>query len=265
MSVIKTSEQKKQERVVSQTNQIFNIAEQPMVNFISEFLEEPISVLFTEEPPKFTEPLILMPLEDYKKDVYIKYSMIPITAENFKSEDDIRRVNNIKSMLKHERVREGIGFLYYCVKHVYASLISVAMINNNHLSNLKVKLDEENWVFYLQYYHTLTQKKEFYENVLQTTLQAREQYNNLTDEQKQVLNTEFTNSVSQLKEIKTKMTPEIKQEEIDTNELYKTRIKLGIFIEDLDKKDLPKPITPPKNKNILSNLPSISDTSYKRA
>jgi hypothetical protein len=206
-----------------------------------------------------------MPLEDYKEDVYIKFSMIPITAENFGSEDNIQRVNNIKSMIKHERVKEGIGFLYYCVKHVYASLMSVAMINNNQLVNLKVQLDEENWVFYLQFYHEITHKKEFYENVLQTTLQARKQYNTLDEEQKQLLNEEFTKSVFQLKEIKTKITPEIKQEEIDTNELYKTRVKLGIFIEDLDKKDLPKPPAPLKNKNMLSNLPSVSDTLYKRA
>jgi hypothetical protein len=265
MQSIKTSEQKANDKAVNQTHQIFNIAEKPMIDFISQFLEEPVSVLFTEELPSFTEPLILMPLEDYKENVYVKFSIIPIPSEQIKSDDDIQRVNNIKSMIKHERVREGIGFLYYCIKHVYASLISVAMINNNQLLNLKVKLDENNWVFYLEFYHELTHQKEFYKEVLQTTLQAREQYDNLDEEKKQLLNNEFTKSVTKLKEIETQITPKIKQEEIDTNKLYKTRVKLGIFIEDLDEKDLPKKPELPKNKNMLSNLPSISESLYKRA
>ena len=265
MQSVKTSEQKAKERAESQTHQIFNIAEKPMISFISQFLEEPASVLFAEEAPTFVEPLILMPLEDYKKNTYIKFSLLPVTADEFKSDANKERISNIKSMLKHERVREGIGFLYYCIKHVYASLISVAMINNNQLLNLKVELDEENWVFYLQFYHELTHKKEFYKEVLQTALQARSQYSSLDDEKKQLVNKEFTKAVTQLKELETQMTPAIKQEETDTNESYKTRVRLGIFIEDLDKKDLPKPPAPPKNKNMLKNLPTVSDVSYKRA
>jgi hypothetical protein len=262
---VKSSKQKEQEKSVSQTHQMFNIAEQPVIDFISGFLGESPSVIFIEDTDKFTESLILMPLEDYKNDVYIKFNMIPIKYENLGSEEDIKRVNHIKYMLKHERIKEGIGFLYYCIKNVYASVMSAGMINNKQISNFKIKLDEENWVFYLQFYHTLTHKEEFYNSVLQTTVQARKNYNTLTEDQKQLLNKEFVTAVSQLSEIETQITPEIKQEEIDTNELYKTRIKLGIFIEDLDVKDLPKPPACPKNKNVLCNLPSISDTLYKRA
>ena len=56
------------DRLKGQTNQIFNIAEVPLMIYISEFLDEPPEIIFTEyNTNQYTEPLILLPLDDYKK------------------------------------------------------------------------------------------------------------------------------------------------------------------------------------------------------
>ena len=132
-------------RLHGQMNQIFNLTEAPLMNFIAEFLNENPSKIFHDAVPGFHEPFILMPLEDYKKDICLKF-----TLKNIKdSDDDPSRVENIKSLLKHEKVREGIGFLYYSIKNVYAAILSKALVDNKPMLKIKMSLDENNWTFYL--------------------------------------------------------------------------------------------------------------------
>ena len=146
-------------KLQGQMNQIFNIAEVPLMKFIAEFLGENPGKIFHESVPGFTEPLILMPLEDYKKDICLKFTIKNITDDD----DTPERVENIRSLLKHEKVREGIGFLYYSIKSVYAAILSKSIVDNKPLLKIKMVLDEENWVFHPKYADTLSHEKDFLE------------------------------------------------------------------------------------------------------
>lgn len=58
-----------EEKMRAQTNQIFNMVERPVMQFISKFLDEPVGVIFKDKLIDQVDPLILRPIEEYDKDL----------------------------------------------------------------------------------------------------------------------------------------------------------------------------------------------------
>jgi hypothetical protein len=237
------------DKLRDQAHQMFNIAEKPVMTFISELLEEDPSVIFNEEIPEFAEPLILLPFEDYKKDVCLKFTLKPLRL----SDDENSRKQFIGDILLHEKVREGIGFLFHCVRNVYASVMGSSVINNKPLLNIKLDLDTKNFVFYPKFCHELTIKKEFFETSLGNLLEMKRNKDDIPKETMDEMDKEFHNLINCIADVDKNLSPEIKQMEERMNNSFKDSVKLGIFIDELHKKDLAKP------KNINNDaLPSIT-------
>lgn len=247
-------------RASRQMMQIFGIAEKPVMEFVSGFLDEPPSVIFSDEVPSTSDPLILKPFDDQEDQSSSgDYYQFNIEVVDLKT-DDPNRVEVINSLINHERIKEGIGFLYYCVKNAYASLLAASMINNNPIINLKIEMDEDNWCMYFKFYHELTHKRCFYQELLRTAMNNRENYNTMNEEQKSNVNRCFMEAVEQLKEIDKQITPSIKQLENDTNAKNKDKCVLGIFLKKINEADLPRPEKLPVEE---LQLPAISDVSYE--
>lgn len=242
-----------QDRIQGQTNQIFNIAECVVMEFISHFLEEDPSVVFKDKIPQYVEPLILLPLEDYKKNICLKFTMRIIGPD----EDMDDRIRFINTLIKHEKVREGLGFLFYCVKNVYSAVVETAVINKKPLINTKFGLDEQNHLFYPRFHHELNHKKEFFETALGNIMGMQSRKDEFSKEMLDDANKEFHNLVKLVSEVNAQITPEITKLEKEINESYSNKPRIGIFIEELHKNDLPVA------KNMKSTLPTISGPTYE--
>ena len=72
------------DKVRQQKMQIFNIAEKPIMEYISSFLEETPNTVFNSDIPTESDPLILLPIDDYKKDVYLKFTLKTIYPQQVK-------------------------------------------------------------------------------------------------------------------------------------------------------------------------------------
>ena len=70
----------KKEEDVSKTNQMFNIAERPVMEFISKFLDEPINVIFNDELPTYVQQLTLLPIKEYREGICLKFTIKPIVS-----------------------------------------------------------------------------------------------------------------------------------------------------------------------------------------
>lgn len=239
-------------QIKGQMNQMFNMTEAPLMHFISDFLNKPHNELFYDSIPCFSEPLILLPLDDYKKDICLKF-----TLKNINKTDNCR-IDNITDLIKHERVREGIGFLYYSIKNVYAALLSKGMVDNKPMLQIKMVLDEENWLFYPKFAHELSHRKDFLESSLGQVIKMK-QNTNLSPDEINKLNTEFHQLVDDLTALSKEITPEILKLEDDMNASFKDKAKLGIFIEDLHTSLLPSN----KNKKNNPTLPTITGNQYE--
>lgn len=245
-----------EKKIQGQMNQMFNIVEGPLMNFIAEFVGESPTKIFHDNIPKFHEPLILMPLEDYKKDICLKF-----TIKNITNDDDNTRVEKITSLLKHEKVREGIGFIFYSIKNVYAAILSKALIDNKPMLKIKMQLDEENWVFYPKYSDDLNHKKDYLEASLGQNMELSKDKTQ-SKEKLAALEKTFHGLVSDIMLVNKQITPAYLQNEADVNESFKDKVKIGIFIEELHISELP---TPGKNNDLtsLNNMPKINSTSYE--
>lgn len=233
------------------TNQIFNIAERPVMDFISAFLEEPNNVIFKDDSPTYIEPLILLPMHDYKEGVCIKFTIKPINLSEERTEQPL----SINSVIEHPKVKEGIGFLWYCVKEAYTAIVATAMFNNKPLSCTSMDLNETDWVFYPKYASELTHKKNFLENALGKLMYIKKNISDFPPEMSDEIIKEFPRIEDQLKDVNSKLTPEIIMSEKTINDTYTNKAVLGIFIEEILESDLPKPIlseSDEKNNTIVS-------------
>lgn len=235
-----------QEKLNLQMQKVFNTAEKPLMRYIVAFLDETPETLFVDEMPEIEEPLILLPMEDYKKNICIKF-----TLDNVDSNHKL----DIKDLLKYELVNNAIGFLYYCIKSAYSAIVS-SMINSKPLENTTLQLCEDSWTFKPIYTHELNKKKLFLEETLSKLMDLRQ--TNKDTELLIKINKECRKAVDALRSIKSKITPEVLELEERINLEYQSKPRLGIFIEELHKNKLPKPIyQTPKGPT----LPTISDSS----
>ena len=245
----RTDEEKK---MLGQMNQIFNIAEVPVMDFITEFLDKPRGEIFIDSGSSITEPLILMPLEDYKKDVCLKFTLRTIVTDG-----DSDRVDNINRLLMHEKVCEGIGFLFYCVKSVYTPIVSKSMKDNNDMMNIKMELDQTNWTIAPRYLHELSHKKEFIDMSLSQIIHRKKENIGDMDENNQ----EYERLVKSLVKLNKDFTPEMFEREKAINDSFKHLPKIAISIADLHVSNLPKV---KKNKpTAIGKMPKISETEYE--
>jgi hypothetical protein len=220
------------------TNKIFNIAEKPVSDFIALFLDESANVVFKDDIPTYTEPLILLPIAGYKDGVCIKFTIKPI-----KSLKDLPDTSlTIDSVIKHDKVKEGIGFLWYCIKEAYSAIHATAMINNKPLSDTYVSLNESDWVFRIKYASELTHKKNFLADTVNKLMYIKQNIDKFPPDMVEKINEELPKAVIQLNDVSKQLTPEIIAAEEKINESFVDKPVLGIFIEEILEKDLPKPI-----------------------
>jgi hypothetical protein len=244
-----SQEQKQREE---QSKQMFGMSEKPIMRYIAAFLDETPEAIFLDTMPDVEDPLILLPMDDYKKDICIKFTLANV-GPDYKLD--------LKNLIKHDLIKEAIGFLYYCVRSVYGSIISSTLINKNAMSTTILSLDEENWVFTPQFMHEDTKKREFLQEALSKLMHMMKdpEIDNsmlpkINEEYKKVLVT-----LAQLGE----PSDEIKSLEEQINKTYAIKPRLGIFVEEIHRDQLPKPKTdstkPPQE------LPSISGGLYANA
>ena len=268
--------------------QIFNIAEKPVMEFLALFLDEPHETIFRDELPIESDPLILLPLADYKPDTYIKFTIKPINLADGSSESVINDTSNsisnvsvsndtsnsisnvsvsndtsdnsircgvINNIIEHQLVKNGVGFLWYCVKEVFASIIASSMINNKPLQNITIELNEQNWTFYPKYLCDLSHKKNFLEQAiikLTNITENRDKFDgDIADVEKNL-----QSAIFELTNVNNQITPEVLDEETKINNSYSSQMVLGIFTEEIFEKDLPKRVEPPNfnNKDKPSNF-----------
>lgn len=245
--------QKKNE-MMQKTQQIFNIAEKPIMEFIALFLEEDPTVIFNDEIPTESEPLILLPLKEYKKNIYLKFILKPHDPTNEAS--DSQRICNINDIIHHQNVKDSIGFLLYCIKSAFPSIVASGMINNKPMINVDLELDESNWTFYPKFQHELTIKKKFLEESLSKIMYMKQQKDDsLPTEMIPEINKEFHNIVTALGNVNSEFTPDITEMEEKINKSYINKPTIGLFVEEITKSQLPKPKQ--------SQLPVISSKSYE--
>lgn len=249
------------DKLQQQTHQIFNIAEKPIMEFISVFLEENPSIIFKEEIPNTSDPLILLPIKEYKKNIYLKFTLKTCYPND--TLDDSHRIANINDIVTHEYIKESIGFLLYCIKSVYPSIIASSMINNKPMINVDLELNEDNWTFYPKFQHELLIKKKFLEDALSKIMAIKQQEHQ--DQQNPIeldsveINKEFHKIITSLDITNSEITPEILETEKNINISYKNKPVIGIYVEEVTKNQLPKQKYDPP----IQQLPVISSQSYK--
>ena len=236
--------------------QIFNIAEKPVMEFLALFLDEPHETIFRDELPIESDPLILLPLADYKPDTYIKFTIKPINLADGSSEsvsndtvsNDSIRCGVINKIIEHQLVKNGVGFLWYCVKEVFASIIASSMINNKPLQNITIELNEQNWTFYPKYLCDLSHKKNFLEQAIIKLTNITENSDKFDGDIADV-EKNLQSAMIELTNVNNQITPEVLAEENKINNSYSSQMVLGIFTEEIFEKDLPKRVEPPNFNN----------------
>lgn len=248
----------KEQKLQQQTQQIFNIAEKPIMEYIATFLEELPTVIFHDNIPEESDPLILLPIEEYKKDIYLKFTLKVVEYNN--KESDANRISNINDIIQYDNVKESIGFLVYCIKSVLPSIVASNMINNNPMLHIDLNLNESNWSFYPVFKHDLTIKKNFCEDSISKIMYMKQQKDEpLPDEMVAELNKELNTIIQSISKINLEITPEILEEEKKINMSYVDKPILGIYVTELSKDQLPKS----KCINNEQQLPVISNKSYE--
>lgn len=248
----------KEQKLQRQTQQIFNIAERPIMEYIAAFLEELPAVIFHDNIPEESDPLILLPMEEYNKEIYIKFTLKVVDSENKENEEN--RISNINDIIQYNNIKESIGFLVYCVKSVLPSIVASNMINNNPMLHIDLNLNEGNWSFYPVFKHDLTIKKNFCEDSISKIMYMKQQKDEpLPDEIVADLNKELNTLIQTISKINLAITPEILEEEKKINMSYADKPILGIYITEISKDQLPKP---KGVNNEQPQLPVISNKSY---
>lgn len=246
-------QEKKTEELKQQTNQIFNIAERPVMLYIASFLDEPCNIVFKDEVPKKSDPLILKPFEEYKEDVYLKFTLKLIDLKD----DDPNRIKNIDNIIQHQHVKDSLGFLLYCVKCAYPSIVASSLINNKPLLQVNIELNEDNWTFYPRYVNDQISKKQFFEDSISKIMHIKNQKEEpIPDKMMKDLNAEYVKIIDQLSKLE--ITDAMMEEQKKINSEYVDKKVLGIFVEELNKDQLPKPNFKPDDL-----LPLISNKSYE--
>jgi hypothetical protein len=238
-----------QKQKEDQSKQMFGMAEKPIMRYIAAFLDETHEAIFLDDMPDVEDPLILLPMDDYKKDICIKFTLANV-GPDYKLD--------LKTLIDHDLIKESIGFIYYCVRSVYGSVVSSTLINKTPMITTILCLDEENWVFTPQFMHEDTKKRVFLQEALGKLMYMMKDpaidnsmLIKINEEYKKVLL-----ALAQLGE----PSEEIKSLEEQINKTYASKPRLGIFVEEIHRNQLPKPKT--NSTKQPQELPSIPGGLY---
>jgi hypothetical protein len=238
-------------KIESQSIQMFGMAEKPIMRYIASFLDETHDAIFLENLPDVEDPLILLPMDDYKKNIYIKFTLATVGPE-YKLD--------LKNLIDHDLIKEAIGFLYYCVRTVYGSIVSSSLINNKPMITTVLELDEKNWVFTPKFMHEETKKRVFLQEALGKLMYMMKDPE-IDKSMLPKINEEYKKVLVALAELG-EPSDAIKSLEEQINNTYDSKPRLGIFVEEIHKNKLPKPKPDPRITNKEKELPSISGGLY---
>lgn len=242
------------EKLKQQTTQIFNIAEKPIMEYITMFLEETSDTTFTVDIPNKLDPLILLPMDDYKKNIYLRFTLKPIQKTQ---ECDKTRVQTINNIIEYKNVKEAIGFLQYCIQSVYPAIIASSMVNNKPMINTSLELNENEWSFNPIFKHNSTIKREFLEDALSKFIYLKKEDKTLTDSSVKEYNTKIQDISKKLSEVMKDTPTDSLEIEKSINIKYQHKPVIGIYVDEITKDQLPK------IKQPVSQLPKISNKAYE--
>jgi len=242
------------QKIQQQTKQIFDLAENPIMEFISKFLDEPHSLIFKEETTAISEPLILLPIEEYKKDKYIRFNLKVI--KNSEKKDYEKRLEYLNDIVQYQGIKEALGFVLYCIKTVLPSVVASSMINNKPLLNVNLELDEVDWVFQPVHINDAMTKKKFFEESMEKINYIKSQKQDIPDEMVKEMDTEYKNMINELNKLN------ITQDMIDTDknltDAYTDGYVIAIVVDEITKDQLPK-----SKFDTSDYLPKISENAYE--
>lgn len=248
--------------------QIFNIGENAVMNYIANFLDDAPSVVFNTDIPDPSEPFILLPLEDYKKHICLKFNMVSLTKAGLPVNPADQSIIDgsvcIDDVCMFDKVREGVGFMFYCAKTVYSSIIHTSMIDNKPLTNTELDFNQANWSFQPKFYHDTSLKIKFNEKILGKIMYIRKKREDFPPETVANADNDYKQVIDTLVELGKKNTEVIKDDEDDINSDFYKRPRLQVFITELHEKDLPKPIMSASEDMSIQNakLPKISESAF---
>lgn len=241
-------------KIRQQTKQIFDLAENPIMEFITKFLDEPHSLVFTEDIIYTTEPLILLPIDEYKKDKYIRFNLKVI--KNSEKKNDKKRLEYLNDIVQYQGIKEALGFVLYCVKTVLPSVVGSSMINNKPLLNINLELDEVYWVFKPVHINDNITKKKFFEDSIEKIKYIKSQNHEIPDNMKKEMDMEYENIVNELDKLN--ITPDMIEMDKKLSESYTNNYVIAIVADEITKDQLPKP-----KFNTSDYLPKISENTYE--
>jgi hypothetical protein len=248
------------ERREKQTNQIFNFSEKPIMEYVCEFLNKQCDLVFDDKIPDESDPLILLPIVEYKKKSYIKFTLKtihPSETDEYKT-SELSRISKIINLIKYDKFKESIGFIVYCIKTTYPSIIASGMIDNSLMINTFLELNETNWSLSPIFNTDLTIKKKILEDTLSKIMAMKQNGCNYNPNDLDEMNIQLENVINKLTDVNNAITPDILDTEIKINNSYIKKPFIGIFVEELTQNELPKQKNIPKK----SNLQPISNKSY---
>lgn len=240
-----------------QINRIFNMAERPIMLYIKSLFcsmngaDVSDLSIFEDKIPFVEDPLILMPWEDYKKDICLKFTVKPV-ARGYSLD--------LGDLAKHENVLQAIGFLYYAMKTVYASVVSSTTLKDKKfLDNTLLELNQVTLNMYPRFYHPKTIALNILNQRLSSVMSAR--VNNKFSKKQ---NDEFQSIIKQINAIKSQITEDERKEELKNNNKLDNLPILGIVIEELHKDNLPKPILSKEDedRHFKQTMPNITNAAY---
>lgn len=251
------------DQLKKQTEQLFNFSEKPIMEYVCNFLNKNQSSLFIDKIPDKSDPLILLPIDDYKKNVYISFTLktvYPNDTDEF-NVNEISRISALNDIIKYERVKESIGFIVYCIKTAFPSIIASGMIDNKPMINTFLELNENKWALVPIFNSDLTIKKKILEETLTKIMFMKQDNDNkLTQENLIEINIQLENVINKLTEVNNSINIQGLENEKKINIEYTNKPFIGIFVEEISEKDLP--VRKNTSEQKYSNLKSISTSSY---
>jgi hypothetical protein len=239
-------------------NRVFNIAEKPVRDFITNWVANKEVVLFTDETPTYVEPLILLPFDEYKEGVCLKFT---ISSEPYAPhtlvEPNPGGFLDIDDIIEHKKVKEGIGFLLFCVKETFASVVRSSMASmfpigeEVNMKHVHIELNETNWTLCPKYIDPAIQYKEDLEIALGKMMYVQKNLDKFSPDVAKKLMEQYPKLIDELAKDSSKPGIDIYNNDKTLNNGFLERSVIHIRVEEMLEKDLPKQIRPEDVEKII--------------
>jgi hypothetical protein len=228
------------EENADKVNKMFDMAEKPIMEYISNFLDIDPKDLFKDPIPEFYKSIVLHPIKEYNKDKYLQ-----ITLKVMPYDYDITKVVS-KDLLNQDIIKKSIGFLVYCINSVYVSVVMANMKDRNLIINTELKFDDKTLGFVPVYAHELTVKHSIAEkkmnellivknNILTERSDNHSKKDDIIETKVKEINLELNNIMSNLISLNKQLNDTSISNLISDNiDKYKTKPVIGIVITELN-------------------------------